>query len=115
MKTCFTFLKSGGFLRIAVPDGFHPDKEYIECVKPGGFGAGADDHKILYNYKIMQASLEKAGFKVNFLEYWDENGKFQYKDWDPKTGMIHRSKRFDERNASGELKYTSLIVDAIKP
>lgn len=37
-KTCFKFLKSGGRLRVAVPDGFHPNEEYINYVKPGGVG-----------------------------------------------------------------------------
>src|SRR5690349_18664525 len=27
-QNCFTFLKPGGYLRIAVPDGFHPDPVY---------------------------------------------------------------------------------------
>ena len=37
-------------IRIAVPDGFHKDKNYINTVKPGGTGEGADDHKNLFNY-----------------------------------------------------------------
>jgi len=112
---CFTFLAPGGVLRIAVPDGYHPDKEYIDWVKVGGNGFGADDHKILYNYSIMKTKLEKVGFKVELLEYWDENGAFHYTDWSPDGGFIRRSKNNDERNQFGELKYTSLIVDAIKP
>lgn len=113
-KNCFAFLGKGGRLRIAVPDGFHPNAEYIEYVKPGGTGAGADDHKILYNYTIITTMLEKAGFLVELLEYWDEVGKFHYMEWDINNGYIMRSKNHDLRNKSGELKYTSLIVDAIK-
>ena len=52
-SVCFQFIKKGGRLRVAVPDGFHADQDYIECVKPGGYGAGADDHKLLYNYKTF--------------------------------------------------------------
>ena len=33
-------------IRIAVPDGFHADENYISIVKPGGTGEGAEDHKI---------------------------------------------------------------------
>src|SRR4028119_1257555 len=33
---CYRALKMHGRLRIAVPDGFHPDKNYIDWVKPGG-------------------------------------------------------------------------------
>lgn len=111
----FNNLRSGGKLRIAVPDGYKPDEEYINYVKPGGTGAGADDHKILYNYQIMKSLLEKAGFKVEVLEYWDEHGEFHFAEWIVDEGKVLRSRRFDHRNATGELKYTSLIVDAIKP
>ncbi|MGI8584329.1 MAG: hypothetical protein ACR2KX_19215 [Chitinophagaceae bacterium] len=97
-KYCFKYLKKGGRLRVAVPDGFHPDKVYIDYVKPRGNGAGADDHKILYNYKIMKEKLEKAGFLVELLEYWDENGIFHFIDWSNNGGKIERSKRYDERN-----------------
>lgn len=114
-KNCFKFLRRGGKLRIAVPDGFKPDPDYINYVKPGGYGAGAEDHKILYNYKSMKQSLESTGFKVELLEYWDENGMFHFNEWTSSEGHIKRSKRFDSRNQNAELKYTSLIVDAIRP
>jgi len=110
----FKFLKKDGVLRLAVPDGYHPDKNYIDYVKPGGHGDGADDHKIFYKYKIMKELLESVGFQVNLLEYWDEQGKFHFNEWTDEGGRISRSKRYDERNQAGELKYTSLIVDAIK-
>jgi predicted SAM-dependent methyltransferase len=111
---CFKFLKKNGIMRLAVPDGFHPDKEYIDYVRPGGHGAGADDHKILYTYKTMKERLENVGFQVNLLEYWDEKGEFHFTEWSDEEGRISRSKRYDERNQGGELKYTSLIVDAVK-
>jgi len=44
-------------LRVAVPDGFHPNPGYIERVKPGGTGPGAGDHKILYTYRTLSAIL----------------------------------------------------------
>lgn len=112
---CFKYLKPGGHLRIAVPDGFNPKKEYIDYVKPGGSGAGADDHKILYTYQSMSEMLQRAGFTVRLLEYFDENGKFHHNPWDAKDGMVWRSQDHDKRNMNGELNYTSLIVDAIKP
>ncbi len=112
---CFKYLKSGGVMRLAVPDGYHPDPDYIDWVRPGGGGPGAEDHKILYNYKIMQDRLKAVGFEVSLLEYWDENGHFHFKDWTDEGGHIMRSRRYDKRNANGDLKYTSLIVDAIKP
>ena len=112
---CFKFLKHGGRMRIAVPDGFHPEPAYIELVKPGGTGVGAYDHRILYDYKSLRNILEEIGFSVELLEYWDESGCFHFREWDSKDGHISRSKRYDERNKEGELKYTSLIIDAIKP
>lgn len=110
----YNFLKKNGKFRVAVPDGFKPDEYYINYVKPGGCGAGADDHKVLYNYRILSQRLENAGFQVNLLEYWDESGHFNYSEWDPADGKVLRSRFFDTRNRSGELKYTSLIADAIK-
>lgn len=113
-RNCYTFLKPGGILRVAVPDGFNPSEEYIDHVKPGGTGNGADDHKLLYNYKLMSGFLENVGFKVNLLEYFDENGQFHKSPWNPEDGMIRRSADHDERNQNGKLGYTSLIIDAIK-
>ncbi len=113
-QVCHKYLKSGGWFRVAVPDGYHKNKDYIDYVKPGGNGAGADDHKVLYNYKSLSSIFEKNGYEVKLLEYFDENHQFQYIDWDEKSGMIRRSIRFDERNKNGEPNYTSLIIDAIK-
>jgi predicted SAM-dependent methyltransferase len=113
-KFCHRYLKPGGYLRLAIPDGLHPDPDYIEHVRVGGSGPGADDHKVLHTWQTLSAMLAEAGFRPQMLEYWDESGAFQYSDWDPEAGMVHRSRRFDQRNADGTLRYTSLIVDAIK-
>ena len=113
-KMCFRYLKPGGYIRIAVPDGLHPSPRYIEWVKVGGTGPGADDHKVLYTYKTLKATLESAGFQVILYEFFDEEGHFHYRDWDPQAGMIHRSKRYDKRNQDGNLNYTSIVLDAIK-
>jgi len=113
-QNCYDWLAKGGRMRIAVPDGNNPDKEYIEWVRVGGSGIGADDHKILYTYDVMKSRLEKAGFRVELLEYWDENGHFHYTDWTLDGGKINRSRRYDPRNQGDKLGYTSLIVDAVK-
>ncbi len=112
---CFRYLKKGGILRIAVPDGYNQKKEYIDAVKPGGIGRGASGHRILYNYRTISDYLQRAGFKTELLEYWDELGQFHYKDWGKENGFIIRSKRYDPRNKGSSLEYTSLIIDAIKP
>ena len=111
-KTCRRFLKRGGYLRIAVPDGNHPDRDYIDYVRPGGLGAGADDHKVLYDEKLLSQTISQAGFSIDLLEYFDKGGRFVAKDWSAEDGMIRRSSRYDERNHDGKLNYTSLIVDA---
>ena len=114
-SNCFVYLKHGGSLRIAVPDGFHPDTEYISQVRPGGYGPGADDHKVLYNYRSLAAMLEKAGYKVKLLEWFDEQAVFHKENWDVSDGLIMRSTRFDQRNKVNQTAYTSLIIDATKP
>lgn len=114
MKLCHQYLKPGGYLRIAVPDGFHPDPGYIVSVKPGGSGPGAADHKVLYTQTTLSEALASAGFKVQALEYYTMDGEFRFVEWQPEDGMIQRSSRFDERNTDGVLRYTSLIIDGKK-
>ncbi|MGB7346719.1 MAG: methyltransferase domain-containing protein [Pirellulaceae bacterium] len=112
---CARFLKPGGYLRAAVPDGGHTDSQYIDYVKPGGSGAGADDHKVLYTQESFATMFRSAGFgDVDTLEYFDNDGQFQASQWSEAEGMIHRSIRFDKRNQDGQPRYTSLIVDAKK-
>jgi predicted SAM-dependent methyltransferase len=143
-RTCFTYLSPGGYLRIAVPDGLHPDPAYVELVKAGARpdeDAGAsvvapgstshDDgnaanHKALYTYRTLRSVFESAGFRVVLYEYFDEAGTFHCQDWDRKAGTIWRSKRFDPRNREGKLlsvypgsmddylSYSSIVLDAIK-
>ena len=112
IKNLKPFLKINAKIRIAVPDGYFPSKEYINYVKPGGVGPGADDHKTLYNFKTI-SKLFDNDFKINFLEYFDEKGNFQYKKWDIGDGKVIRSRYFDPRNTDKQIKYSSLIVDAI--
>jgi predicted SAM-dependent methyltransferase len=116
-KTCYTYLKPGGYLRIAVPDGLHPSPEYIDWVKPGGASPGqlANDHQVLYTYRTLGPVFESAGFRVRLYEYYDEAGQFHFSDWDPADGTIRRSRRFDRRNRGGKLAFTSIILDALKP
>jgi predicted SAM-dependent methyltransferase len=113
-KNCFKFLKHGGKLRVAVPDGFHNDENYINYVKPGGNGLGADDHKVLYNYKTFSSVFTEIGFEVELLEYFNESQVFITNRWSEEEGYIQRSIKHDPRNKDGKPNYTSLILDAIK-
>ena len=116
-KICFEFLRPGGYVRCAVPDGCFPNEDYQKIVQIGGPGPAdhpAASHKIVHTYKTLSSMFERAGFTVQLLEYCDESGEFHYNDWDEKKGFIYRSKRFDHRNQHGRLGFVSLIVDAVK-
>jgi predicted SAM-dependent methyltransferase len=143
-KTCYKYLAPGGYLRVAVPDGLHPDPAYIETVKAGANGekntssltnsgapatvldGNAANHKALYTYRTLKELFEAAGFRVTLYEYFDEAGQFHCNEWDRKAGTIWRSKRFDPRNKAGKLasvypgtlgdylSYSSIILDAVK-
>lgn len=115
IRTCYDFLEPGGWIRVAVPDGLHPSPEYIQRVRVGGTGPAAWDHKVLYDYRSLVPLFEEAGFKVELLEYWDENGEFRSAYWDPADGLVRRSKRFNRERGNPPYVYTSLILDAKRP
>jgi len=113
---CHAYLRSGGYLRLAVPDGNHPSPEYIDWVRPGGVGAGSNTHAVLYTHEALRAMLTGAGFGVRLLEWWDDDGQFHRELWDEAGGYIERCAARDPRNDGGRtLTYTSLLLDAVKP
>lgn len=116
-QACYQFLCPGGYLRLAVPDGHHPDPAYIRYVEPGGTagGIGRGGHQVLYTRESLTTLLETAGLVVTPLEWFDASGQFHAADWSPADGMIERSQRFDARNQDGVLRITSVILDARKP
>jgi predicted SAM-dependent methyltransferase len=108
-QTCHRYLKPGGYLRIAVPDGLHPDPAYRQLIKVDGVGGGGvGGHKVVYTYKLLQDLLASVGFRTELLEYYDEEGTLHLRNWEPAQGKIHRSSRFDSRGA------VSIILDAWK-
>ena len=79
-------------IRIAVPDGFHKDENYINTVQPGGgIGESAEDHKNLFNYKTLSSTFEKQGFVSYLKEYWDEEGEFRTTYSNDDVSRIRRS------------------------
>jgi len=98
-------------IRIATPDGYHKEQEYIDIVKPGGSGEGADDHKHLFNYKSLSNIFEKYGFIPYVIEYWDEEKQFHSSYLNDENGYIHRSFINDKRNKNNIPNFTSLIID----
>lgn len=125
LTLCYRYLKHGGNIRIAVPDGYHTDLNYLEMVKPKGWGCGSFDHQELYNYKVLSGILINIGFDVNLIEWFDENGNFNQSEMNSQFGYIERAGRHITCNSSSctkcklydrcrKIKYTSLIIDAIK-
>ncbi|WP_274654546.1 class I SAM-dependent methyltransferase [Paenibacillus humicola] len=115
---CAEFLKPGGYIRCAVPDGNFPDEAYQKLVRIGGPGPAdhpAATHQIVHTRKTLTAMFEAAGLEAELLEYCDEEGRFHAAEWDETEGFIYRSKRFDHRNRDGRLGFVSLIADARKP
>lgn len=114
INNCYEYLKQGGIIRIAVPDGFFPNPDYINSTKPGGSGPGAYDHKVLYNYLTIKEIFDHDKFILNFVEYFNQDGKFIEKKLSDENGFILRSRYNDTRNNKRVINYTSLILDAIK-
>jgi predicted SAM-dependent methyltransferase len=115
---CFAYLRPGGYLRCAVPDGNVPNPEYQRTIRVGGPGPAdhpAADHKVVYTHHLFADLFVGAGFVVDLLEYCDDRGRFHYHQWDAADGLIYRSLRFDHRNQQGALASVSIILDAIKP
>lgn len=111
LRECYRYLKRGGLLRIAVPDGYRTDEKYLASVTPP-----QDGHKVLFNVDRLSALLESVGFQAVPLEYFDRQGEFHAEAWDEADGFVYRSARFDRREEFrlGKLFYTSLIMDGLK-
>lgn len=110
-KLIYKYLEKGGTFRLAIPDKNRKDKKYVVEVRPP-----KDGHVSYMNFNEIGEMLKSVGFRVVPLEYYDNEGKFHYKKWDPKKGIIRRSVRADKQKDfwNGKHYYTSLIVDAIK-
>ncbi|MFW8744742.1 hypothetical protein [Mesorhizobium japonicum] len=112
-------MKSGGRIRIAVPDGNHPDPRYIRHVGIGGIGADAEDHKQLINCNLLMKALDASGFSPKLMEGYQDNGDLVAMPIDIESGVIVRSRsnHLSMASRSGWAfpdANTSLIVDGIK-
>lgn len=112
------FLKHGGYVKIAVPDGYHPSKNYINYVAPGTwmtpFGA---DHKQLFNVDSLCALLERHGFKVDPIEGFTARREWFSKQSEREGRITKRPGEFQAlwQSFFSFSNYTSLIVDGTKP
>ena len=119
LRLIYKHMRSGGRVRIAVPDGFNPNEVYLKHVGICGIGADAEDHKQLLNSSSLIGYLEEAGFKATLVEGYDEDGKLIQTKVEAEFGYIYRS-----RSNLKAMKYqegwdfvdsnTSLIVDGVK-
>ena len=105
------YLQTKGNIRIAVPDGFNTNPDYINFVKPNGNGPGCEDHKLLWNIDLMNSIASEFNFKVICLEFFDKKGTFTTSDFDESSGHVYRSYKNSKVNKSIIEGYSSLIVD----
>jgi predicted SAM-dependent methyltransferase len=106
------YLTRDACIRIAVPDGYHPNPLYIEYVRPDGKGPGSDDHKVLYTCDRLVAEVEDAGYTCQLLEYFDADGQFHKTEWQAADGYIERTGGY-RSIGDKQFSYTSLIIDCL--
>lgn len=116
LKNVAEHMVAGGRIRIAVPDGYHPDKEYLRHVGINGIGDDAADHKQLLNTDVLQALLAEAGFQARHVEGYDKDANLVQLPYSPDDGAIRRSRlnRQPGKTWGFPDADTSLIVDGIK-
>ena len=119
LKNIYQSMKSGGRLRIAVPDGYNPNPEYIRHVGINGIGDDASDHKQLLNVDVLSKLLTDAGFATTAVEYYDKDGTLHTNPFNKADGYIKRSRNNIKSGEKPVWSFpdaeTSLIVDGLKP
>ena len=123
----FLTLKPGGRFRVAVPDAYNPDPNYIRYIRiggvPGGMGAS---HQVLWTKDTLPEIFESAGFEIVLHEFFDLQGTFHNHEDDSveqidKWGFVQRSARGMQELKRlnlmkvGNANWTSLYFDAVKP
>jgi predicted SAM-dependent methyltransferase len=79
LKECFRMLRSGGCLRVAVPDA---DLRVYQGPEPAGFTTGGDQwtdpgkHKSRWSIYSLQYVLEWIGFECVGIVYCDREGNY---------------------------------------
>ncbi|KKQ86167.1 MAG: hypothetical protein UT08_C0001G0033 [Candidatus Woesebacteria bacterium GW2011_GWB1_38_8] len=104
------YVRMGGYLRIAVPDGNHPSKYVIDLVKPNGLEPGADDHKVLLNIEKLESLAKELNYFLVPIEYFDKKGHFHSKELNDQRGFIKRSsKHYKGRFTEDKKEYSKFI------
>lgn len=94
LNISYKYLKTGGYIRIAIPDKNHPSPFYRDMCRPGGSDIGSEDHRVFYSKRDIESTINNM-FNLFFLEWWDEHG-FHKENWknDDENGRILRSAQF---------------------
>ena len=112
-------LVNGGSLRIAVPDGNNPNKEYRKHCGINGIGADASDHKQFITFELLSNEIQKIGFKFILKEGYIQNRKLIQENINSELGIIMRS-RNNKINIKSKEGWSfpdansSLIIDCFK-
>jgi YD repeat-containing protein len=124
-----TYLRRGGFARIAVPDALNPSPHYQNHCRPGGalqtlskwflYAADEPPHIVHYDFQTLCALITEAGLLPRLLEYHDAAGRFHRATWDVRDAPIRRfyNSPYNLKLIQPVFGYQnlSLIVDARKP
>lgn len=116
LRLVASHMRAGGRIRIAVPDGYHPDPTYLRHVGIAGIGADAADHKQLLNCDSLMQCLLDAGFLPEMKEGYRRSGELVQTFLDPADGLVIRS-RGNAQTMAGRAGWdfvdanTSLVVD----
>ncbi len=108
----------GGRVRIAVPDGYNPDPDYLRHVGIAGIGDDAADHKQLLNVDVLKQLFADIGFEPNHVEGYTKDGTLITNEFLDDEGFIYRSRKHSTEKRRQRWAFadaeTSLIVDGIK-
>ena len=119
LKNIADHMEKGGRMRIAVPDGYNRNPEYLRHVGIGGIGDDAADHKQLLTIDILTRLLSEAGFAVTHVEGYTSGGELIQNPYSKEDGFIWRSRvnhtlQDNQKPWSFPDAQTSLIVDGVK-
>lgn len=118
LKQIHKHMVPGGKIRIAVPDGYNPDKIYLKHVGINGIGDDALSHQQLLNIDTLTSLLTEAGFSTELIEGYDSQKSLVQKTFSEDEGTIRRSRSSIKRDETYIWSFpdseTSLIVDGIR-
>ncbi len=113
IRLAYQYLSKGGCFRIAVPDAWHPNPEYVKRESDtSNYYPPPHNHKSFWNIKSLSDLLISAGFTVEYLEYCNAKREIIPSGFDFNNGPINRS---ISKGFKCEMdNYSSLIIDAKK-